>query len=100
MSTAVISANAGYGIPLLCRIIWVRNDMPKGPFHLGKYGVPLNIVSVIWIAFFSIILCIPTVNPVTPETMNYSSLMIGGVLIFSMFFWFISGRHNYKGIQH
>ncbi|KAG1171685.1 hypothetical protein G6F70_006816 [Rhizopus microsporus] len=49
MSTAVISVNISYGLPLLCRLIWTRNKMPKGPFSLGKFGLPLNAISVAWI---------------------------------------------------
>ncbi|CAO3626288.1 unnamed protein product [Mucor hiemalis] len=97
MSTSVISINVSYGLPFLCRLIWVRNDMPKGPFSLGRFSIPLNIISVVWVCFFGVILCIPSVSPVTPETFNWSSVMISGVMIFSLFFWFISGRHNYKG---
>ncbi|GAA5813670.1 hypothetical protein MFLAVUS_007156 [Mucor flavus] len=97
MSAAVISINVSYALPLLCRLIWSRNTMPKGPFSLGKWGVPLNIISVIWATFFGVILCIPSVSPVTPEAMNWASLMIGGVMIFSILFWFISGRRKFVG---
>lgn len=99
MSAAVISINVSYGWPLLCRLIWVRNDMPKGPFHLGKWGLPLNVISVAWACFFGVILCVPSVSPVTAETMNWASVMLGGVMLFSIFFWFISGRHTFKGIH-
>ncbi|KAI8085654.1 amino acid/polyamine transporter I [Thamnidium elegans] len=95
MSAAIISTNIAYGIPFLCRLIWMRNDMPRGPFSLGRFGLALNFISVVWISFFSIILCIPSVSPVTSETMNWASVMIGGVIIFSLSFWFISGRKNY-----
>ncbi|KAI9266396.1 amino acid/polyamine transporter I [Helicostylum pulchrum] len=100
MSTAIISCNICYGMPFLCRLIWVRNDMPKGPFSLGRFGLILNFISVVWVSFFSVILCIPSVFPVTPETMNWASVMIGGVLMFTLLFWFISGRKNYEGKIH
>lgn len=98
MSAAVISINVSYGLPLLCRLIWVRNDMPKGPFHLGKFGLPLNLISVVWAGFFGVVLCLPSASPVSPENMNWASLMIGAVMCFSIFFWFISGRHYFKGV--
>lgn len=97
MSAAVISINVSYGLPLLCRLIWVRNEMPKGPFNLGKLSIPLNMVSVAWVAFFGVILCVPSVSPVTPETMNWASVMICGIMGFSIIFWYISGRKYYKG---
>ncbi|KAI9021708.1 amino acid/polyamine transporter I [Phycomyces nitens] len=97
MSTAVICINISYGLPLACRLIWTRKDMPKGPFNLHGWSIPLNIISVFWILFFGVILCIPSLHPVEAESMNWASLMIGAVVIFAMGFWFISGRKNYKG---
>ncbi|CAO3609293.1 unnamed protein product [Cunninghamella blakesleeana] len=97
LATAVICVNASYGFPLFCRLVWKRHVKLDGPFKLGKASLPLNFVAVIWIIFFSIILCIPQRYPVTPVNMNYASLMIGAVVIFSGFFWVISGRKFYKG---
>ncbi|CDH54533.1 apc amino acid permease [Lichtheimia corymbifera JMRC:FSU:9682] len=97
MSTAVICANIAYGMPYVCRLIWKRKGMVKGPFDLGRYSIPINIVAVLWILFFAVILCIPTVNPVNPETMNWSCLMLGAVFIFSLSFWFLGGKNTFKG---
>lgn len=97
MSTAVIAVNISYGFPFFCRLMWTRNTMPKGPFSLGKASIPVNIISLAWICLFAVILCFPSVSPVSPVAMNYASLMIGAVLLFAMFFWLVSGRHFYKG---
>ncbi|KAI8341678.1 amino acid/polyamine transporter I [Chlamydoabsidia padenii] len=97
MSTAVICVNVSYGLPLFCRIVFKRHIKLEGPFKLGKFSLPINFISVIWIIFFAIILCIPQHNPVTPVNMNWSSLMIGGVVIFALIFWMIRGRKFYKG---
>ena len=97
MSTAVVSINVTYGLPFLCRLIWKRHDMPKGRFNLGRFSLPINIIAVAWIVFFSVILCIPSVSPVDAITMNWASLMIGAIIIFSLAFWFLGGRKTYKG---
>ncbi|KAG2180557.1 hypothetical protein INT44_003561 [Umbelopsis vinacea] len=97
MSTAVIAVNISYGLPFFCRLVFSRNTMEKGPFNLGKWSLPINAVSLIWISFFAVILCFPAVSPVSPVSMNYASLMIGAVLLFALFFWIVSGRHFYKG---
>lgn len=97
MSTAVICVNVAYGLPFLCRLLWKRKEMEKGPFNLGRYSVPINFIAVAWIAFFSVILCIPSVHPVTAVTMNWSCLMIGFVMLFSLGFWYIKGRQDYQG---
>lgn len=77
--------------------MFTRNTPLDGPFRLGKFSIPLNIISLAWITFFAVILCFPSVSPVDAQTMNYASLMIGAVLLFALFFWFVSGRHFYKG---
>ncbi|ORY93803.1 amino acid/polyamine transporter I [Syncephalastrum racemosum] len=97
MSTAVIAVNIAYGMPYFCRLIWKRHDMVKGPFNLGKWSIPISCVAVLWIIFFSIILCFPSVNPVAPETMNWSCLMLGATVLFAMAFWYAFGRKSYKG---
>lgn len=97
MSTAVIAINVAYGLPFLCRLIWTRNTMPKGPFSLGRASIPVNIIALIWIAFFAIILCFPGVSPVDAVSMNYASLMIGAVVLFALVFWTINGRYHYRG---
>ncbi|KAI9008443.1 amino acid/polyamine transporter I [Phycomyces nitens] len=97
MSTAVICVNVSYGLPFVCRLIWKRNTMRKGPFSLGRFSVPLNVISIVWIIFFAVILCLPQKYPVTAETMNWSCVMISAVVIFATVFWFAVGHKTYKG---
>ncbi|KAI9314156.1 amino acid permease-domain-containing protein [Dichotomocladium elegans] len=97
MSTAVICVNVAYGLPFVCRLIFMRGEFSRGPFHLGRWSFLVNVIAVSWIAFFGVILCFPNVSPVDAETMNWASVMIGAVLTFSLTFWFLGGRKNYKG---
>ncbi|KAI9321379.1 amino acid/polyamine transporter I [Dichotomocladium elegans] len=97
MSTAVVCANVAYGLPYVCRLIWKRHDMPKGRFDLGIWSLPINILAVLWILFFGTVLCIPSINPVSPDTMNWSCLMIGAVVMLCLTFWFFSGRKTFRG---
>ncbi|KAI9302965.1 amino acid/polyamine transporter I [Cunninghamella echinulata] len=97
LSTSIIGNNVAYGLPYFCRLVWSRHDMPKGPFDLGKWSIPLNAIAVLWLCFFTVILCLPTTLPVNGEVMNYSSLMISVLFIFSISFWFYKGRRTYNG---
>lgn len=69
-----------------------------GPWCLkGPLGIANNVVAcayLILIAFFSYW---PAVIPVTPATMNYSSLVLGVVAIGSMVYYFTWARKTYKG---
>ncbi|KAI8084591.1 amino acid/polyamine transporter I [Halteromyces radiatus] len=97
LSASVICCNVAYGMPLICRLLWSRHSMPKGPFDLGRWSVPINVIALLWIVFFGIILCFPSVSPVSADSMNYASLMIGTVFLFSVICWITTGHKTYKG---
>ena len=69
-----------------------------GPFRLpGVWGILNNIFGcayliVIW--FFSFW---PPTSPTSPSTMNYSSLVAGFVVLFSIVYYFVRGRRVYSG---
>ncbi|ORZ26038.1 amino acid/polyamine transporter I, partial [Absidia repens] len=97
LSAGVICYNVAYGLPLFCRLVWSRDTMPKGPFNLGRWSVPVNLIALVWIVFFIIILSFPSSFPPTAEDMNYSSLMLGAVTIFALVYWLYGGRSSFKG---
>jgi len=33
--------------------------VPRGPWHLGRFGSPINLVAMCWVVFISVILAIP-----------------------------------------
>ncbi|MGZ9585193.1 amino acid permease [Paenibacillus marinisediminis] len=60
---SVVGLYVAYGIPLLLRLIAQAKGRfkPKhlGPWNLGKYGRFINVLSLIWIVFISIMMIIP-----------------------------------------
>lgn len=73
------------------------NDLRFGPFTLGKYGTPINIFSIVYTVFIIFFSFWPMSREVSPETMNWSVLVFGSVLILSTLFWFAHGRKVYTG---
>ncbi|KAL8832483.1 MAG: hypothetical protein Q9170_004854 [Blastenia crenularia] len=73
-------------------------NLTWGPFHVpGVLGVAVNVVGIAYmvvIIFFSF--WPPTVDP-TAKTMNYSVLVTGFVLLFSVVYYFAYARRVYKG---
>lgn len=53
----------------------------------GVIGFIVNTVACLYIITFIIIFCFPFSLPVSASTMNYASLMIGGVSLFVVAFW-------------
>lgn len=81
---------------------------------MGSAGYAVNAIAVLLIVFFNIMFCfrkslepvgvsttnaVPTayVYPTTESTMNYNSVILVGVLILTIAWWFIHARTKYPG---
>ena len=73
------------------------SEIPWGPFKLGRFGVPVTIVAIVYSFFGAFWSMWPTVKNPDIESMNYCVLVFGGVMILSMLFWLVYGRHHYTG---
>lgn len=72
-------------------------QLPPRRWSLGKFGLYLNCISIVFLLplwFFSFW---PLGVPVTAPTMNWSSTMFGGVLILAMLYYVFRARHQYTG---
>ena len=82
---------------LIKRLTHQDDSLRWGPFRLGRFGVPVNVFSIIYSIigiFFSF--WPPSIDP-SPAKMNWSITVYGGVLIFCLCFWFVHGRKVYTG---
>lgn len=64
----------------------------KGPYTLGKWGKPMNILAISWVLFISVVLFCPTNKPVTPTNMNYAIVVAGFVGVFALGWWWAGAR--------
>lgn len=94
---ATICLSMSYGGPVLVSIVRGRRAVKNSPFSLGKFGMVINVISVIWIAFAIIIFCMPATLPVNPSTMNYASVVFAGFAAIAIFWYFIYARRNFHG---
>ncbi|KAJ3845790.1 hypothetical protein EV368DRAFT_70433, partial [Lentinula lateritia] len=73
----------------------------KGPFHVGVLSFPISLFAVLFMLFMSVILLFPAEpNLSGPATMNYTVLVMGGVMLFSTAYYFFpvyGGVHWLKG---
>ncbi|KLJ08510.1 hypothetical protein EMPG_16053 [Blastomyces silverae] len=69
----------------------------EGPFTLGKWGTPLNIISIVWVLFISVVLFFPPTRPITPKNMNYAICVAAFIALFSLSWWWLSARRKYTG---
>nr|OQO24140.1 hypothetical protein B0A51_08983 [Rachicladosporium sp. CCFEE 5018] len=95
-SIATIGLYISYGIPIMIGLIWHKNFV-KGPFNLGVLSRPIAAVACLWIGFITIVFCLPSLNPVTSQTVNYSCVAVGIVGIFAMGSWFLWAHKWFTG---
>jgi choline transport protein len=92
-STFILSAS----VLLHKRLTTPEGHISYGPFNLGRFGVPIIVIAIIYSllgVFFSFWPPIPHPNAVS---MNWSIVVFGGTLILSVIFWAVYGRNHYKG---
>ena len=95
-SIATIGLYISYGIPVVMTLIFPAN-FKRGPFHLGRYSKVFAVVACSWIVFITVIFCLPTVNPVTTQSLNYTPVAVGIVTLFALGSWFLWARHWFTG---
>lgn len=95
-SIATIGLYVSYGIPIAMGLVWPRN-FKRGPFNLNRASKPVAIVACLWIGFITIVFCLPTLNPVTNQTLNYTPVALGIVGLFAFGSWFLWARHWFTG---
>ncbi|KAI0268565.1 APC amino acid permease [Russula aff. rugulosa BPL654] len=83
-------------IPIALRVIYADRFI-RGPFHLGRFSYPISIAAVLWIAFISIVFCLPELYPVNSQTLNYAPVAVGIVISYALGFWAISARRWFAG---
>ncbi|KAH7100845.1 putative amino acid transporter [Auriculariales sp. MPI-PUGE-AT-0066] len=74
----------------------VRLPVSTSPFSLGKLGLPINLLAMVLITLFVTVFCLPYSLPVTPTTMNYNSVILVGLTLVTVAWWFVV-RDTYRG---
>ncbi|KAL8899384.1 MAG: hypothetical protein Q9207_006229 [Kuettlingeria erythrocarpa] len=95
-SIATIGLYVSYGIPIALTLIYPLN-FKRGPFKLGAASRPVAILACCWIGFITVVFCLPTYNPVTSSTFNYTPVALSVVGIFAFGSWFLWARRWFTG---
>ncbi|GAA6019636.1 hypothetical protein JCM10207_006950 [Rhodosporidiobolus poonsookiae] len=101
-SLCAIALDTSYCVPIAC-LLFFRNhpdvNFVPGPFSLGTgfFGKAIPTIAVLWTSFVVIILALPESRPVTAINMNYSSVILAGVLVGSWVWWWAGARKHYTG---
>ncbi|KAL2324143.1 hypothetical protein Fmac_023201 [Flemingia macrophylla] len=97
VSIATIGLYIAYALPIFFRVTLARKHFVPGPFNLGRYGVIVGWVAVLWVLTISILFSLPVSYPITIKTLNYTPVAVGSLLILVVSYWIICGRSWFKG---
>lgn len=90
-------SSLSYFMAIFPHVLTRRATFVPGFFHMkNSIGYVVNTLACIYIIAFVIIFCFPYYLPATAPTMNYASLMTGGLSIFVAIWWFIR-QGSYEG---
>ncbi|KAH7360368.1 amino acid/polyamine transporter I [Rhexocercosporidium sp. MPI-PUGE-AT-0058] len=98
ISLPTIALYISYFIPIVFIVIRkLQNRHPKyGPFKLGRWGLPINLFSLVYILYILTFVPFPVLLPVTATTMNYAGPMMGAIIVIALGDWVISGRKRFE----
>ena len=99
VSLGVASLVGSYIVSTVCILIKrLRGGyLPPARWGLGRWGVTFNIIAVVYLSLVFVISFFPASRGVTPESMNWSSLIFGSVLLFSTLYYLVHARKVYHG---
>lgn len=73
-------------------------NLAWGPFRVpGAWGVAVNIAACVYMVVIIFFSFWPPATPTTAKTMNYSVLVTGFVVLFSIVYYLLYARRVYKG---
>lgn len=99
LGAGIICMMLSYVMPIIL-FIGARDGLPKKRyFNLGRFGLALNIVAIVWTFFITVWLFFPLYLPVTALMMNYAIAVMAGVIIVSLINWFAHSRKSYREPQ-
>ena len=86
--------------PPILFIFWqkLRGDpIPFGSFYLGRLpGLAINLFSLVYIIYITIMVSLPVIRPVTSENMNYGAPIALAIIVLAIGDWCVSGRKRYR----
>ncbi|KAK5004208.1 hypothetical protein LTR28_009222 [Elasticomyces elasticus] len=93
-----ILTTMSYLAAILPHLLTRRRYVKPGPFWMpGVWGYIVAGIACAYIIVFNVIYCFPYALPTTAVTMNYSSLMAGGLTVFLAFLYLWKRSRGYIG---
>lgn len=101
VSSYIVLSTLSYLGAVLPHLLTGRKDIVPGPFYMGRrLGFVVNVVTVLYILVTIVFFCFPLILPVTAHNMNYTSVIVAGLMALTAAWWTCRGKRDYKGPQY
>lgn len=94
----VLMSMASYMASILPLLLQRRQGINFGPFCLGKLGFGVNFIACGFMLAWFVIFSFPYSLPTTVQSMNYASLIWGGLTVCVGLWWLVHASTNYRGV--
>ncbi|KAI0036350.1 APC amino acid permease [Vararia minispora EC-137] len=99
-SLSIIGQYTSISIPIAARFLGGQEFKP-GPFTLGRFGLPVAAVAIVWMVFMLIVLLFPASSTVSSAgDMNFSIVVYSGVVGLALAYFYFpkyGGVHWFRG---
>ncbi|KAF9010827.1 amino acid/polyamine transporter I [Cyathus striatus] len=95
----VVCQYLAYSLPIAARFFGGSTFVP-GPFYMGMLSAPVAYIALAFMSFMILILLFPTNPGPSSIDMNYTVVVVGGIIVLSLVYYFFpvyGGRHWFTG---
>lgn len=98
-SIGAIAQYIAFTIPIFIRLFFVGNRFRPGPWNLGKLTLPIGGIACAFVILMVPIMCFPAErgSDLDAQGMNWTCLVFGAPMLFSLIWWVVSARKWFKG---
>lgn len=76
---------------------WTKSPLLPSKFRLGSWGLTINIASEAFLVTVFVLAFFPSMPDPDAANMNWNIMIYGAVVVISMFYYLLRGRHRYVG---
>jgi amino acid transporter len=92
-----IALHVSYFFPILFFMLKkMKKEVKMGPWSMGRWGIPVNMFTLVYLIYVIIWMPFPVMLPVTGTNMNYAAPVFVAILIGALADWVISGRKRFQ----
>jgi choline transport protein len=98
ISLAAVALYISYFIPIILLSI-KRYRSPDtiawGKFRLGKWGLAVNVLAMLYILYCLVFMVLPATFPITSANFPYSSIIVSAIVLVATVFWRLGGNKKF-----